>query len=259
MTPILRLEDVHYSYPGSPGPALRGIQLSLWAGKKVAVLGRNGSGKSTLFLHCNGILRPDRGSIYLAGAPVKYDRASLLELRRQIGIVFQNPDDQLFSASVMQDVSFGPLNLGLSQAEARRAVEVAADQCGIVDLLDRPTHALSGGQKARVALAGVLAMEPSVIVVDEVIASLDPWMRDQILGILHELAARGKAVVLATHDLALARSWADLIVVMENGRVLVVDTPDSVFSSDAVMARLAPKSPWFSPPLTGSVRRIVSD
>ncbi len=241
MTPILRMEDVHYSYQGSSGPALQGVGLSLWAGKKIAVLGRNGSGKSTLFLHCNGILRPDRGHIYLAGSPVKYDRKSLMELRREVGIVFQNPDDQLFSANVLQDVSFGPLNLGLSKEETRRRVEAAAEQCEISDLLNRPTHALSGGQKARVALAGVLAMEPSVIIVDEVIASLDPWMREQILGILHSLAADGKAVMLATHDLALARYWADLVVVMEDGRVLVADTSDSIFSSDAMMAHLGPK------------------
>ncbi|MCL5109340.1 MAG: energy-coupling factor ABC transporter ATP-binding protein [Chloroflexi bacterium] len=249
MTPILQLEEVRYTYPGNAEPALRGANLSLWGGKKIAVLGRNGSGKSTLFLHCNGILRPDGGQLYLAGKPVKYDRGSLLGLRRHVGIVFQNPDDQLFSASVVQDMSFGPLNLGLSQVEASRRVEEAAEQCEIVDLLDRPTHALSGGQKARVALAGVLAMEPSVILVDEVMASLDPWMRDQILSILHDFAARGRTVVLATHDLALARTWADLVAVMEGGRVLAVDTPDVIFSSEAMLAHLGPRSAWFYPPL----------
>ena len=244
MKSILKLEGVHYSYPGALKPALRGIDLSLRRGEKVAVLGRNGSGKTTLFLHCNGILRPDQGRVYLAENQVRYDRGSLRELRRQVGIVFQNPDDQLFSASVMQDVSYGPLNLGLSQAEARRAVEVAAEQCGIVDLLERPTHALSGGQKARVALAGVLAMEPSVIIVDEVISSLDPWMRDQILRILHDLAVGGKAVVLATHDLALARYWADVVAILEGGRLLAIDKAEAVFSSESLVARLGPRSPW---------------
>ncbi len=127
----------------------------------------------------------------VAGAPLAYTRRGLLEARRRVGLVFQSPDDQLFSASVAQDMSFGPLNLGLDAAAARLRVAAAADLCGVADLLDRPTHALSGGQKTRVALAGVLAMEPLLILADEVTAGLDPWMRRQVFAIFNRLAAQG--------------------------------------------------------------------
>ncbi len=160
MNAILDLENLHYRYPGQHAQALSGASLSLRLGCKVVVVGRNGCGKSTLFLHCNGVLRPDSGVVRLDGRPVSYDRGSLIELRRRVGIVFQNAEDQLFSASVAQDISFGPLNLGLSEPEVRRRVQVAADICEISDLLDRPVHALSGGQKTRVALAGCLRWTP---------------------------------------------------------------------------------------------------
>ena len=211
---LLHLDDLYYRYPGQAQPALNGATLRVPAGCKVALIGRNGSGKSTLMLHCNGILRPERDSISLNGQVVRYDRASLRELRRQVGLVFQNPDDQLFSANVAQDISFGPLNLGLSEAETRQRVQTAAELCDLTELLDRPTHALSGGEKARVALAGVLAMEPVLLVADEVTASLDPWLRYQIFKIFQRLVARGQTVLLAIHDLTVARQWADLVVVM---------------------------------------------
>lgn len=240
----LRLEDIQYRYPGSPEPALRGVDLAIEVGRRVAIVGRNGSGKSTLFLHCNGILRPDRGRILLDGQPVSYDARSLLELRRNVGIVFQNPDDQLFGANVAQDIAFGPLNLGLSEQETRQRIRSAAEDCGIIDLLDRPTHALSGGEKARVALAGVLAMEPRVLLVDEVTGSLDPWMQRQMLSILGRLAAAGKAVVLATHDMAIARHWADLLVVMDGGRIVACGVPESIFGNALLASTFLPPDPW---------------
>ncbi|MFH1485911.1 MAG: ABC transporter ATP-binding protein, partial [Chloroflexota bacterium] len=138
MKSILELDNIHYWYPGQETPALKAATLSVPSGCRMAVLGRNGSGKSTLLLHCNGILKPREGTVRLAGRPVAYDRSSLRELRRQVGMVFQNPDDQLFSASVAQDISFGPLNLGLGEQEARHRVQVAAEMCEIADLLDRP-------------------------------------------------------------------------------------------------------------------------
>ncbi len=159
MTPDLELRSVSYRYPGRSEPALNDISLRVAAGRRIALLGRNGSGKSTLLLACNGIVRPQAGGIYLDRQPIAYDRASLRRLRRTVGVVFQNPDDQLFSASVAEDISFGPLNLGLNEAEARERVTTAAALCEITDLLEKPTHALSGGEKTRVALAGVLAMD----------------------------------------------------------------------------------------------------
>jgi cobalt/nickel transport system ATP-binding protein len=242
---LLELNDLHYSYPGQQRLALQGVNLSLPAGAKVALLGRNGSGKSTLILHCNGILQPKRGTVRFAGRVVSYQRAALLELRRQVGIIFQNPDDQLFSASVAQDISFGPLNLGLSQGETRRRVQQVAALCEITSLLERPTHALSGGEKARVALAGVLAMEPALLIADEVTANLDPWMRRQLFTIFQRLIAQGKTIVLATHDVEFARYWSDLVVVMGDGRVIAADTPDHIFANQDLMAQTGLDQPWY--------------
>ena len=206
MTPILALRAVHYRYAGRAAEALNGVDVTFPRGQRIALIGRNGSGKSTLMLHCNGILRPQQGAVMLDGQPVTYDRRGLLNLRRHVGLVLQNPDDQLFSASVRQDISFGPLNLGLDEAAARQRVDEVAELCQVTELLDRPTHALSGGEKARVALAGVLAMDPQLLVADEVAGGLDPWMRIALFDILNQLVERGKTVVLSTHDLAVARA-----------------------------------------------------
>lgn len=246
MSLLLELDGLHFRYPGRSEPALRGASLQLMAGQKVALLGANGSGKTTLLLHCNGILRPEQGRIWLQGQPVAYDRRSLQAWRRRVGLVFQNPDDQIFSASVFQDISFGPLNLGLSAAEARARVHAAAELCAITELLERPTHALSGGQKTRVALAGVLAMEPDLLLADEVTAGLDPWMRRQVFMIFAELVAQGKTVLLSTHDLEIARYWADTLVVMEAGQVIAAAAPAVIFDNPALRTRIGPADPWYT-------------
>ncbi len=244
MNPLLELDNLYYRYPGQQFPALKGASLSIPTGRKLAVVGRNGCGKSTLFLHCNGVLRPAAGEVRLHGHPVSYDRPSLLELRRRVGIVFQNPEDQLFAASVAQDISFGPLNLGLSPGEVQRRIQKAAEECEIVDLLDRPVHALSAGQKTRVALAGVLAMDPQLLVVDELLGNLDPWMRSQLLAVLQRLADRGTTVLMSTHDLAVAFDWADLLVVMHDGQVMAVDSPERVSGDPDLMRWVCPPNLW---------------
>lgn len=233
--PLLEVDNLHYRYPGYAAAVLRGTTLNLWPGQKVGLIGRNGSGKSTLLLHCNGILRPDSGEIRVDGQPMVYDRHSLQRWRRQVGLIFQNPDDQLFSASVAQDISFGPLNLGLSVEEAQQRVESAAAMCNVTNLLERPTHALSGGEKARVALAGVLAMKPLVLLADEVLANLDPWMRRQVFAIFQQLVEQGRSVVLATHDLHTIRTWADQVLVMDDGRVVAADTPQHLFTDQDLL------------------------
>jgi cobalt/nickel transport system ATP-binding protein len=228
--PLLEADALFYRYAGYAGYVLNGTTLRLLPGQRVALMGRNGSGKSTLLLHCNGILRPERGQVCVGGIPMRYDRNGLKQWRQLVGMVFQHPDDQLFSASVMQDISFGPLNLGLHKDDVWRRVQMAANMCGVSDLLDRPTHALSGGEKARVALAGVLAMEPQVLLADEVIASLDPWMRRQVLDIFDHLVGLGKAVLLSTHDVHLAKAWADEVLVMEEGCIAANETTMSVLA-----------------------------
>ncbi|GAB4484112.1 MAG: ABC transporter ATP-binding protein [Anaerolineales bacterium] len=216
---LLELDNLHFNYPGSDQNALHGVSLAFPPGQRVTLIGRNGSGKSTLMLHCNGILRPQSGILRLGGEPVTYDRASLTNLRRHVGLVLQDPDNQLFSASVAQDISFGPLNLGLSALEARARVQEAAKLCDVTHLLERPTHALSGGEKTRVALAGVLAMRPSLLVADELINALDPWARQQVFAILDRLVQAGKTVLLATHDMDVAFGWGERVIWLEAGRV----------------------------------------
>jgi cobalt/nickel transport system ATP-binding protein len=237
VTSLLEVNDLYYSYPGYKTPVLNGTTMRLEAGQRVALIGRNGSGKSTLLLHCNGILRPDRGQVQVNGQAMGYHRRQLHEWRRLVGLIFQRPDDQLFSASVAQDISFGPLNLGMSEQEARQRVEQAADLCEVSDLLDRPTHALSGGEKARVALAGVLAMEPSVLLADEMLANLDPWMRLQVIDIFERLVGQGKTILLATHDLHMARTWAERIIMMDGGRVVADGPPQQIFTDTTTLAR----------------------
>jgi cobalt/nickel transport system ATP-binding protein len=166
-------------------------------------------------------------------------------LRQQVGLVFQSPDDQLFSASVAQDISFGPLNLDLDEDEVRRRVQEAAEICGITDLLERPTHALSGGEKARVALAGVLAMEPEVLVADEPMASLDPWVRLGIFEILQRFYDQGRTILMATHNLSVVRYWASYVVVMEAGRVVFSGTPKALLSNQTVLDETGLSKVWW--------------
>jgi cobalt/nickel transport system ATP-binding protein len=244
--PIFDFKDVYYSYPAQQNRyALNGFSVQIPAGEKVAVVGRNGSGKSTFFLHCNGLYQPKTGMVYFKGKPLAYDRKSLKWLRQQVGLIFQNPDDQLFSASVAQDISFGPLNLGLDEAEAGRRVQEAAEICEIADLLERPTHALSGGEKARVALAGVLAMEPEVLVADEPMASLDPWVRLTIFEILQRFYDQGKTILMATHNLSVVRYWSSHVVVMEAGQVAFSGTPQYLLNDKPLLDKTGLSKVWW--------------
>jgi cobalt/nickel transport system ATP-binding protein len=224
----LRFENIMYCYPGLESPVLNGVSLSLNPGERVALIGRNGGGKSTLMLIANGILKPNSGFLLIDGQPIHYNRHGLMVLRKQVGIVFQNPEDQLFSASVLQDISLGPLNLGLTESQTLDRVLEVAEFCGLSKLLDRPTHALSGGEKTRVALAGILAMEPQFLFADEITNSLDPWMRRQIMDILDQWVERGHTVVLSTHDWSLAGSWPQRVIWMDKGKILHEGTPAQV-------------------------------
>jgi cobalt/nickel transport system ATP-binding protein len=246
MTPIFEFRNVCYKYPGHDDhPALQAFSVALPAGEKIAVVGRNGSGKSTFFLHCNGLYRPQSGQIFFKGQPLAYDRKSLKRLRQQVGLVFQNPDDQLFSASVAQDISFGPLNLGLAEGEVRRRVQAAAEVCEISHLLGRPTHALSEGEKARVALAGVLAMEPEALVADEPMASLDPWVQLTFFEILQRFYDQGKTILMATHNLSVVRYWASYVVVLQAGQAAFSGTPQALLSDQAVLDQTGLSKVWW--------------
>ena len=210
---VLELRDVGFRYPdGSLG--LDRCTLAIRRGSRTAVLGVNGAGKTTLFLHLNGLLRPQTGMVLHDGVPLDYSRPGLRGLRSKVGLVFQNPDSQLFSASVREDVSFGPMNLGLDRETVERRVEEALLSVGMTALADKPGHNLSHGQKKRVCIAGVLAMQPEVLVLDEPMAGLDVGMQAELAQILDRLHAEGMTILIATHDLDFAYQWAEVISVM---------------------------------------------
>jgi len=214
---LLELEDVRFRYPdGSVG--LNGCSLSITRGSRNALLGVNGSGKTTLFQHTNGLLRPQSGQLRYAGVPIDYSRSGLRELRSRVGIVFQNPDRQLFSASVQEDVSFGPFNLGLGKEIVRERVASALQAVGMEKFADKAVHNLSFGQKKRVCIAGVLAMEPELLVLDEPMAGLDVIAQHEFMAVLDDLHARGITLLLATHDIDFAYAWADRIHLMSAGQ-----------------------------------------
>ncbi|MDR0862800.1 MAG: ATP-binding cassette domain-containing protein [Oscillospiraceae bacterium] len=217
---VIETRGLVYEYEGGER-ALDGVDFAPKRGEITALLGANGAGKSTLFLHLNGILRPKSGAVLLDGAALKHDRKSLLELRRRVGIVFQDPDDQLFSADVYSDVSFGAVNLGLPPDEVARRVERAMAQTGVTELRDRPTHALSHGQKKRVAIAGVLAMEAELMILDEPTAGLDPQGTAEIMRLLPELRDKlGMTVILATHDIDIVPLYCKHAYLMRRGQTV---------------------------------------
>ncbi|CAB3391545.1 energy-coupling factor ABC transporter ATP-binding protein [Kyrpidia spormannii] len=240
--PTFALEGVEYNYEDGT-QALQGISLGIESGKKVAFLGSNGAGKSTLFLHLNGILRPFRGRILFRGQEVRYARKELARLRAKVGIVFQNPDRQVVIGHVWEDVSFGPMNLGLSPPEVEARVEEALNITGLWDLRDKAVHLLSYGQKKRVALAGVLAMKPEVMILDEPTASLDPGQVHALLELLERLHRQGIQIVLSTHDVDFAYAWADWVVIMHAGRVLAEGLPKDVFSDTDILKRASLTKP----------------
>jgi cobalt/nickel transport system ATP-binding protein len=228
---------VDYDYAdGIPG--LRACTLALAGGRRHALLGANGAGKSTLLAHLNGLLRPTAGQLRWAGQPYDYSRRGLAELRRRVGLVFQNPERQLFSALVEEDVSFGPLNLGLDDATVRMRVASALDAVGLLGQARRAVHQLSYGQKKRVCIAGVLAMEPQVLLLDEPMAGLDAPMQADLALLLNGLAARGVTVVLSTHDIDFAFSWADDIHLVANGSC-IASTPAGQLAYHAHALRAA--------------------
>lgn len=228
MDVILKAENLCYSYEGEEN-ALNGLSLEIERGRKVAVMGSNGSGKSTFFLCCNGIRRPDSGRLWFDGKEVTYDRKSLLALRSKVGIVFQDPDNQLFSASVYQEISFGILNLGVPEQEARQEVEGVIDYLEITPFRDKPAHALSGGQKKQVSIADILVMHPELIILDEPAAALDPKHTAMVEKIVDRLTEEGITVMMATHDVDYAYRWADEILLFHQGRLLAQGTPREVF------------------------------
>jgi len=235
---IIEVKNLHYTYEDGTR-ALAGVNLNIRKGHTTAVLGGNGAGKSTLFLTFNGINKPASGEVLFNGKPLDYSREGLKELRKKVGIVFQDPDNQLFSASVYQDISFGAMNMKLPEEEVRRRVDKAMERTGITHLKNRPTHCLSHGQKKRVALAGVLVMEPEVLVLDEPTAGLDPMGVSEIMALLKEVQKDlGLTIVISTHDIDIVPLFCDYAYVMDQGKVLAEGTPKEIFSRPELLRKV---------------------
>jgi cobalt/nickel transport system ATP-binding protein len=226
---IIDVRNLIYSYQSGKTLALDRVNLRIEKGERLVLLGANGSGKSTLIKHLNGIILPQQGEILIKGKPI--NKKNLKEVRRTVGIVFQNPDDQVFLPTVLQDVAFGPINLGLRQDIVEQRVETALNNVGLSGLDERAPHHLSGGEKKLVAIAGVLAMEPEVMVLDEPTAGLDPEGKQRILRLIYDLNKKlGITLVIATHDVDVVPVFSDRVAILSHGKKIADGTPTEIFS-----------------------------
>lgn len=240
---MISIKDLHFTYPGG-ALAIDGVSLDVESGSFLAVMGANGSGKSTLLKHINGLLEPQAGSVSVDGVTV--GKKTFEEVNRTVGFVFQDPNDQIFAPTVREDICYGPRNMGLSEEETNRRVELAASQVGIGDLLERPIHHLSYGQKKRLSIAGVLAMEPRVLVLDEPTASLDPMGEKRLMRLLLELNRQGMTIIMATHDVDLVPLYAQRVCLLRSGRVAVQGGLREVFSDQEIIERCHLRLPRIS-------------
>ena len=234
---VIEAENLSYSYEENDRKALDGLSIRIGRGRKVAFMGGNGSGKSTFFLCLNGILRPHEGRVLIDGEPVSYTRKGLLDVRKKVGIVFQEPDNQLFSASVFQEISFGILNLGVDEETARREVEKVIRELEITPFQNRPAHALSGGQKKQVAIADILVMHPEIMILDEPASALDAAHTKKVHELIRGLTEQGITVLMSLHDIDYAWAWADEIVLMHEGKVMKQGTPREVCEDEEALKK----------------------
>jgi cobalt/nickel transport system ATP-binding protein len=233
---ILEARDVRYRYPRGM-EAVCGISFHIRKKEKIALVGPNGAGKSTLLNMFNGMIRPDSGLMLFDNQPIGYDIASLRMLRKRVGFVLQNPDRQIIAPTVYQDVAFGPTNLGYPDTEVKRVVTLALRHVGLDSFERRPPHQISGGEKKRVAIAGVLAMDPDVLVLDEPTSGLDPSGSEDIMELLDELNHEGKTIIISTHNVELAYPWADRAILMLEGKILEEDIPEKAFGNPEYVRR----------------------
>mgnify|MGYP000863664014 FL=1 len=237
---ILEAIDLYYAY-GNGKPALDGVTVDICKGEKIAVMGSNGSGKSTFFLNLNGVYTPDKGKIVYREMTV--NKKNLNELRKNIGIVFQDPDNQIIASTVLAEVGFGPMNLKLPKDEVLKRVNKAMSYMDISDYKKRPPHYLSGGEKKRVSIADIIAMEPEVIIFDEPEAGLDPFNTLMLEEVLAKLDSEGKTILISTHDVDFAYRWAERILVFCRGKIIADGTPLEIFLNKAVLKQANLKQP----------------
>ncbi|ATO43148.1 ATP-binding cassette domain-containing protein [Loigolactobacillus coryniformis] len=240
---MLELQHVNFSYePGKE--VLHDINLKLDQAQVIGIIGPNGSGKSTLFLNLVGIQRPDSGQILLDGQPLRYDKKSLLALRKRIGIVFQNSEQQIFYSLVEDDVAFALHNLGLPQAEIDARVDRALAKLDISDLRQRPIQYLSGGQKKRVAIAGILVLDSEWLLLDEPTAGLDPDGRRRMVILIQQLIANGQKIILSSHDMDFMYEVGQYFYILQDGRIVKSGDKQTVFKERAVIEQAKLEQPW---------------
>lgn len=241
-TPVIEVKDLCHRYPHLEANALDRINLKVYRGERVAVLGANGAGKSTLFKHLNGILRPLSGEVLVKGE--KITKKNIRMCRETVGIVFQDPDDQVLAPSVEEDVAFGPINMGLSRQEVEKRVKEALDMVGLKGFEERAPHHLSGGQKKLVAIAGILAMRPEVIVLDEPTAGLDPLSSARVLELLMKMNKElGITLLLSTHDVDVVPYFAERVFVLHHGKLEADGSPEEIFNDPELLRKAHLKLP----------------
>ena len=249
-TACITLERVTFNYPNGK-KALNNLSFTIPRGTRAAFIGPNGAGKSTLFQHLNALLRPVSGRLLFNGQPYQYSRAAIAKLRQSVGLVFQDPDNQLFADTVFNDVLFGPLNLGLATQKAKKEAEAALDAVKMAGFNNMPIHMLSYGQKKRVAIAGVLAMKPSVLLLDEPGAGLDCSGLQDLSEIMDALSAAGTTLIVSTHDMDWVWQWADCVYVLVAGQ-LAASGP-----IEQILTKPYTDHHWFVNPIIGQLYTAV--
>jgi cobalt/nickel transport system ATP-binding protein len=235
---LLEFEEVYYQYIGAQDTALNGLTLKIPKNKRCALIGQNGCGKTTFFLLANGLYQPQKGQIKWLGQPLKYDRKSLVELRQNVGLIFQDPEHQLVASTVEEDISYGLCNLGLPEREIKQRVGEALQEFGLTELATRPVHHLSLGQKKRVSIADVMVLRPQLLLLDEPTAYLDRLHTRNLLTTLKNIHSSGTTILMASHDLDLVYRWADWIFIVDNGRLILEGKPHDVFMQKEILEEL---------------------
>lgn len=243
MTKIhLETKDLTFTYPDGT-QALKNVNIQVKKGEKIAIIGPNGAGKSTLFSHFNGLTEPTSGHIEIDGEKIIYEREELLKVRQKVGIVFQDPNDQLFAPTVKEDVAFGPMNLGLDYDEVSKRITESLEMVGMSGFENKTPHHLSGGQQKRVAIAGIVAMRPDIMILDEPTAGLDPEGVDKVLNILNKLNNEGMSIVISSHDIEMVNEFADKIFVLYNGEIIAQGNNNEIFSNKELLKKAHLKAP----------------
>lgn len=243
----LETKNLSFTYPDGT-KALKNINIQIKKGEKIAIIGPNGAGKSTLFSHFNGLTEPTSGHVEIDGEKIIFNREELLKVRQKVGIVFQDPNDQLFAPTVKEDVAFGPMNLGLDYDEVKTRITESLEMVGMKGFEDKTPHHLSGGQQKRVAIAGIIAMRPEIMILDEPTAGLDPEGVDKVLTILNDLNSEGMSIVISSHDIEMVNQFADKIFVLYDGEIIAQGDKHQIFSDKELI-----KKTHLRPPVTTEI------